>query len=303
MHLLRPSRRSLVLLLTMALLALAAPANAALPSSTPTQKLRCANGKTAKAWATFAPDGWEEVTSVAADNPCKGQWVRFDFQVPSETQRVGRSLMVAPSQRLNWDRAAVLEWGLGHWEKDDLNSISLADAKDACVDNYSDDEFSTNYDGILFFNAKDVRSAGECDQPVPKYSATHFSNVSCPSGDPGVGRENLVRWKTEGKKVAGVKVANSCFDYWIVAWWKLDNGRTAGMWIGPHTSADLWKSDFAKLPVKTKDGQVRVMTLPETELAGTFGSNPKDLRFYYNGLIDFNAGGDTVRCHAGKKSC
>ena len=193
MHLLRRSRRSLVLLLTLGLVALSAPAKAALPSSTPTQKLRCANGKTAKAWVTFAPDGWQEVTSVAADNPCKGQWVRFDFEVPSETQRVGRSLMVAPGQRLNWDRSAVLEWGLGLWEKDDLGPISLAAAKDACVDNSSDDEFSTNYDGILFFNAKDVRSAPECGQPIPKYSPNHFAEMRCPA------KEGTVRMSVEDR--------------------------------------------------------------------------------------------------------
>ena len=303
MQLLRPSRRSLVLLLTLALLAAAAPANAALPSSTPTQKLTCANGKTAKAWITFASAGWEEVQSIAADNPCKGQWVTFDFEVPSETNRVGRSLMVAPGQRLNWDRAAVIEWGLGRWEKDDLNSISLVAAKDACVHNYSDDEFSTNYDGMLFLSYKDVRKAPECGQPIPKYSATHFTNVTCPAGEPGAGRENWVKWKTEGKKIVGVAIDNDCFDNWIIAWWKLDNGRTAALWIGPHTSADLWKSDFATLPVKTIDGKVRVMTSPESRIQDTFRSDPNKRPFYYNGLIDYNAGGDTVRCHAGKKSC
>lgn len=298
MQLLRTRRRSLVLLVTFAMLALSAPAKAALPSSSPTHKHRCANGKTAKTWIKFAPDGphGPEVARLAADNPCRGQWVQFSFSGESESDPYGLSLFVAPGQRLNWEGAALAEWGLADWLEEESGPTRLADSKDACVRNYQGDSGPTGFDGILFFSDTDVRSAPECGQPTPKYSANRYAEMPCPSGD----GTSYLTWKTEGKKLVKLAMSNGCGEEsFTIARWKLDNGRTVGLWIEPGRYTDLWKSDFGTLPVKTKDGRVLLTTYPVADEEDAFRSDPKNRPFYYNGYVH----DDSVVCTAGQKSC
>ena len=309
MQLLHRSRRWLVLLLTLGLVALSTPAQAALPSSTPTQKLRCANGKTAKAWIAFESE-YGPMTRLAADNPCKGQWIEFLWIGESESDPYGRSFFVAPGQQFHWEGSALTEWMLdgswGGWDANEFARTVLVSPNEACVSNYYGEENGwTGYEGLVLLSDKDVRNAPECGSPIPKYSASHFTPAVCPAGDYRAGRESAVTWKTEGKKVVASYIGNDCIDTWIAAWWKLDNGRTAALWIGPGTTADLWKTDFAKLPVNTKDGRVRVTTYYSDQAAtkAFTTADPNKRPFYYNGLIDYPAGGDTVRCTAGKKSC
>ena len=84
-----------------------------------------------------------------------------------------------------------------------------------------------------------------------------------------------------------------------IAWWKLENGRTVGVWPYPGDSADLWKSEFAKLPVKSKDGRVHLTTYPYADEEDAFRSDPKNRPFYYNGHLFF----DHATCSAGQKAC
>jgi len=293
----RPSRRSLALLLAAGMLALGAPAKAALPSSRPTDKHRCANGKTAKIWIRFGYT--DPLSHLAADNPCKSQWIVFTFPGGSESDPYGLSVFVAPGQRINLDGAALAEWGLNNWWEGEYSGTGLVGANDACVRNYDHPTGGwTGYGGFLFLSEKDVRDAPECGQPIPKYSANHRVALPCSSPDEG---ERYLTWKTEGRKIVKLAVRNGCTENegWSIASWKLDNGRTVGVWVGPGEEIDLWKSDFGKLPVKTKDGRVRLTTAPAGDEDDAFRSDPKNRPFYYNGF----AHDDTVSCTAGKKSC
>lgn len=301
----RSAHLFMALLLGAGMLASGAPAKAALPGSSPTDTDRCANGKTARTWIKFGPHPIG-LSHLAADNPCTTEWVLFYFHGASESDPYGLSVFVAPGQRINLKGAALAEWGLNNWWDEEYGSASLVAPNDACVTNYDHPTGGwTGYRGLLFKSATDVRNAPECGSPVPKYSAAHYTPAICPASDHQAGRESAVAWKTEGKKVVGLSIGNDCDDSWIAAWWKLDNGRTAALWMGPGTSADLWKTDFAKLPVKTKDGRVRVTTYFSDQAAAKAmtAADPKQRPFYYNGLIDWPAGGDTVRCSAGRKSC
>jgi hypothetical protein len=299
MQTLRPARPLVALLLAAGMLAVSAPAKAALPSSTPTGTHRCANGKTARTWIKFGPHPIG-VSRLAADNPCKTEWVLFYFHGASESDPYGLSVFVAPGQRINLEGAALAEWGLNSWWDEEYGDASLVAPKDACVRNYDHPTGGwTGYRGLLFKSATDVRDAPECGQPIPKYSANHYVALPCPSPD---GHEIFLTYKTEGKKIVKVAVWNRyCTDWdrWAVAWWKLDNGRTVGVWVGPGEEIDLWKSDFGKLPVKSRDGRVRLTTAPAGAEDDAFRSDAKKRPFYYNGFVH----DDTVSCSAGKKSC
>ena len=293
----RPSRRSLALLLAAGMLALATPAKAALPSSSPTDTHRCANGKTAKAWAKFGSSG---LARLAADNPCKGQWVAFSFTGQSASDPYGTRVFIAPGQRVNLE-GADLEWGLSQWGDENGGGSRLVDATNACVTNrYYPDSGWTGFNGLLFLSEKDVRDAPECGDPIPKYSANHRVALPCPSPDE---HEISLTYKTEGKKIVKLAVSDRFCkesERWAIAWWKLDNGRTVGVWVAPGEEIDLWKSDFGQLPVKSKDGRVRLTTAPAGDEDDAFRSDPKKRPFYYNGFIE---GDDTVSCTAGRKSC
>lgn len=293
------TRTPLILLVASALLVVTAPAKAALPSSSPTDKHRCANGKTARTWIKFGPHPIG-LSRLAADNPCKTEWVLFYFHGASESDPYGLSVFVAPGQRINLDGVGLAEWGLSQWWDEEYGGASLVAPKDACVRNYDHPTGGwTGYHGLLFKSATDVRNAPECGQPIPKYSADHFAEMACPVS----GGTSYLAWKTEGKKVVKVALSNGCTEddnHMAIATWKLDNGRTVGVWAYPGQSLDIWKSEFGKLPVKTKDGRVRLTSYPYADEEDAGRSDPKNRPFYYNGFLDRDG---TVSCGAGRKSC
>lgn len=293
MQLLHRSRRSLVLLLTLGLVALNAPAKAALPTSSPTGKHRCANGKTAKDWLNFEQSDRQSpsLSRLAVDNPCKNQWFQVFFRGLSESSPYGLSVFIAPGQRFNWEGRFLSELGLDLWEEIEFESTGLVAPKSACVRNFEGSDGWTGFRGLLIFNEKDVRNAPECGQPVPKYQADRMARVDCTSPDPNYA---LAVWKTDTKKNL-IKLAiynNNCSAGWVIAWWELDNGRKVGVWVEPGEKTDLWLDELDGLPTKMKDGRVHIGTdrTLGVDVDDFGGSNPKKRPFYYN----FVANGDHV---------
>lgn len=287
--------RPFVIALALIVLAWAAPAEAALPTSPPSETLACANGKTAKAWMNYGAE-YGLLSMLAVDNPCKGQWVELAWPGWSVSDPYGQWIYVAPGKRFNWDGPRLREWR-ATGEAGEFTGARLVAPGAACVRNYEAANGWSSFNGKLVYSYDDVRAAPECGEPKPKYTAVRYKTIRCPSDQ----HTAELAWKVEGKKLVKLAADNSCSGRWAVAWWRLENGRTVGIWIEPGVPTDLWKAELDGLPTKTKDGNVSFA------LAQDLGADPgyagvKDAKkrpFYYNGF----ASGDVVSCTAGQAKC
>lgn len=288
---LRTRRRLSVASLALALVASTAPALAALPDQSPTDTAHCADGQAVKVWTEYNSH-YPELTRLAAENPCPDRWLMIDWPGQSVSDPYGRTVFLAPGQRFHWDAASVLEWGLYQYEED-YAGIALVPESATCVQNYEAASGWSSYEGLLVYGDDDVKEAPECGQPVRIYEADRHGRAACPLSDTTA----TVTWKTLRQTLIKLEVRNWCSENWVVAWWRLANGRTVGVWVEPGGAVDLWKWELDAVPTTTKDRRVHLGTDRSLGVDVDEIGRPDPTRrpFYYNGF----PAGDTVRCSAG----
>jgi hypothetical protein len=292
MYRLRNWRRRSVASLTLALVAPISPAWAAWPEKPPTEIAPCADGKAAKVWTEYTRLS-PRLIRLAAENPCADRWLKIDWPGMSVSDPYGTTVFLAPGGRIGWDTATIEELAAASYEEEYIG-IELVPAEAACVTNYDATNGWTSFSGLVVYSDRDVREAPECGQAVPIYGADRHARAACTFDD----HSAELTWKTLGRRLIKLEVHNWCSGGWAVAWWRLANGRTVGVWIEPDGSADLWKAELDGLPTDTKDGRVYLGTDRSlgVGLEDIVRPDPTKRPFYYNGF----AAGDTVSCSAGR---
>jgi hypothetical protein len=269
------------------------PAGAAVPTTSPTDTVGCANGKTARVWTHFQSND-QKLDLLAAENPCD-RWLEIAWPGLSASDPYGDWIYVAPHSTFNWDLPRLLEWGVGE-DSFEYNGISLVPAQAACVHNYETENGGTGFQGLLVYGWDSVRFAPECGQPVPRYNADRHARATCPTVTEPKNFAEFA-WKLDGKKILKVWVYNPCPD-WVVAHWQVANGRTVGVWVAPGGYTDLWLGELKPVPTATKDGTVTLALASAAERNRIGNGDPRARPYWYNAT----ANGDTLVCTAGARN-
>jgi hypothetical protein len=133
-----------------------APASAAVPKGKPKVSIACGEGSKKKAEVWYKFRGAEELTQLAAKNPCR-EWLTIGWGKLSASDGGETDLHIAPGVHFNTKRKAMplggIYAGRGPWAR--LEPVSCLGADHAAA--AEEEGMTYGYDNYLVYGHRDVR--------------------------------------------------------------------------------------------------------------------------------------------------